>query len=91
MLHEQSTSVVRVVQRQRNDEARTECFTKQTQLAKPVAARFQTNTTYGLVDDSYGPAQALRDMMDKPLTTKQSLPMACPHSCAYRPQGPQVQ
>ena len=25
--------------------------------------------TYGLVDDSFGPAQALRDVLDKPLTT----------------------
>jgi len=37
----------------------------------PFASPYTTDisSTYGLVDDSYGPVQALRDVLDKPLTT----------------------
>ena len=53
------------------------------------ARRTQRAESCGVVDESCGPARALRAVWTSPWTTRARRPPPCPHSRASRPQAPQ--
>ena len=53
------------------------------------ACRTQRAESCGVVDESFGPARALRAVWTSPWTTRARRPPPCPHCRASRPQAPQ--